>query len=435
MNRYCVQIDPRHSVQIPEPLEILTAELEQGICTEDELAELLLAKSDEEQLPWVYYFLGELRKKAALKYLVYADGALLAVIEPLNGTFRLSEEPTTSTRLSRFAYLRHTPSFGRESGVDEAAGSVSSAILDCPESGAQIRLEPRAAVELAEAMITGTVGQGPLFDLLNAAGYLEPEQEPLDRAVWEFHDLLFHSTTRIGRPWHSIGATWRFEDRLLPPPLRKPPMSEEAIPLPEPAAEDRVQNFNDVLERRRSIRSSDKTITVQQLATLLYRVFRIKETSVEGRVETAHRTFPSGGGIHELECYVWIRECAGAAAGLYHYQADEHILYRLECEEDQKDAVFSFARSAWGWNYPAPQVLLTLAARFPRIAIKYERMAYRAVLLNAGCAMQTVYLTATAMGLAVCGLGNGAPQILADAARLAPFEETSVAEIALSGEI
>jgi SagB-type dehydrogenase family enzyme len=80
-------------------------------------------------------------------------------------------------------------------------------------------------------------------------------------------------------------------------------------------------------------------------------------------------------------------------------------------------------------------VLLTLAARVPRTAWKYERQAYRTVLLDAGAMIGTMYLAATAMGLAPCAIGNGDPALFARLTGLDPFEETSVAEFALSGRV
>jgi SagB-type dehydrogenase family enzyme len=80
-----------------------------------------------------------------------------------------------------------------------------------------------------------------------------------------------------------------------------------------------------------------------------------------------------------------------------------------------------------------PDVLVTLAARFQRFAWKYEGMAYRVMLLNAGVVIQTMYLVATAMGLAPCALGTGDSTTFATAAGLDPIAETSIAEFALSG--
>ena len=48
-----------------------------------------------------------------------------------------------------------------------------------------------------------------------------------------------------------------------------------------------------------------------------------------------------------------------------------------------------------------PQVLLTVASRFARISWKYEGMAYATTLRNVGAFYQTLWLVATAMGIAL----------------------------------
>lgn len=57
---------------------------------------------------------------------------------------------------------------------------------------------------------------------------------------------------------------------------------------------------------------------------------------------------------------------------------------------------------------------------------------YRIALINAGAAVQTMYLVATAMGLAPCAVGNGDPARFAAITGLNPMEETSIAEFVLS---
>ncbi len=79
-------------------------------------------------------------------------------------------------------------------------------------------------------------------------------------------------------------------------------------------------------------------------------------------------------------------------------------------------------------------MFLTIAARVPRVAWKYEGNAYRVVLLDAGVMLEMMYLVATAMGLAPCAVGNGDPALFAALTDCDPFEETSVAEFALSGQ-
>jgi SagB-type dehydrogenase family enzyme len=78
-----------------------------------------------------------------------------------------------------------------------------------------------------------------------------------------------------------------------------------------------------------------------------------------------------------------------------------------------------------------PQVLLVIAARFQRMQLKYQSMTYSVILKNVGALYQTMYLVATAMGLAPCALGGGHSDLFAQAAGLSYLEETSVGEFLL----
>ena len=53
----------------------------------------------------------------------------------------------------------------------------------------------------------------------------------------------------------------------------------------------------------------------------------------------------------------------------------------------------------------APQILITIAARFDRISWKYSSIAYSLILKNVGALMQTFYLMAADMGLGGCAIG------------------------------
>ena len=59
-------------------------------------------------------------------------------------------------------------------------------------------------------------------------------------------------------------------------------------------------------------------------------------------------------------------------------------------------------------------------------------MAYAVTLKNAGALYQQMYLVATAMNLAPCGLGGGDSDLFAEAAGLDYYAETSVGEFLLS---
>jgi SagB-type dehydrogenase family enzyme len=77
------------------------------------------------------------------------------------------------------------------------------------------------------------------------------------------------------------------------------------------------------------------------------------------------------------------------------------------------------------------QVLLILTARFPRLAWKYQSIAYALTLKHVGVVYQTMYLAATAMGLAPCAVGGGDADLFARAAGTDYYLETSVGEFLL----
>jgi SagB-type dehydrogenase family enzyme len=54
----------------------------------------------------------------------------------------------------------------------------------------------------------------------------------------------------------------------------------------------------------------------------------------------------------------------------------------------------------------APQILITMAARFNRISWKYSSIAYSLILKDVGVLIQTLYLMATDMGLGGCAIGS-----------------------------
>ena len=61
-------------------------------------------------------------------------------------------------------------------------------------------------------------------------------------------------------------------------------------------------------------------------------------------------------------------------------------------------------------------------------------MAYALILKNVGVLYQTMYLVATAMGLAGCGLGGGDSDLFSRAAHTQSLVETSVGEFLLGSK-
>jgi SagB-type dehydrogenase family enzyme len=78
-----------------------------------------------------------------------------------------------------------------------------------------------------------------------------------------------------------------------------------------------------------------------------------------------------------------------------------------------------------------PDVLITMTSRIRRLSWKYRAIAYATTLRHTGVLYQTMYLVATALGLAPCGLGNGDADLAARVLGLDYLRETSVGDFLL----
>ena len=224
----------------------------------------------------------------------------------------------------------------------------------------------------------------------------------------EFHDLLFHRRSRIGRHDASFGAEFPYLGKVLPWPALAAPLSDSIIPLPSPSENEvraRDLTLTQALERRVSIRQySDEPVTLPQLGEFLYRCARVRAQygpapEVGMPYQASDRPYPSGGAIHDLELYLIVRRVQNLPAGAYHYAADRHALETLPISEKDTSMLLQAAMLASGTSAP-PHVLMKIASRFGRMCWKYRSISYATTLKNVGVLYQTMYLVATAMGLA-----------------------------------
>jgi SagB-type dehydrogenase family enzyme len=265
------------------------------------------------------------------------------------------------------------------------------------------------------------------------------EDEDANLAQWEFHDLFFHSRSRQGRHDRPFGGTYPFLGRIEPLPAVKPKPTGERFVLHRPDLEEAERNdppLGRVLDERRSIRAyASEPVSAEQLGEFLYRVARVRSVEdadpTQGRYYAlSRRPYPSGGATYDLELYVTINVCTRLPPGLYHYDPLDHELRKLSDRDERVEALLHYASMSTGVPH-LPQVLITLASRFQRLSWKYRSMAYATTLKNVGVLYQTMYLVATAMGLAPCALGGGNSDVFAEAAGTDYYAESSVGEFVL----
>lgn len=411
--------------------------------TEPELGQLVLQNEGTAVLPYFYLCMHQLNRLKVLCRTILSDESPLATLMPLsfNYQYQASEvEPETTYVLSRFAYCRQ---------------DNHQVILESPLAAAQLVLHswqalalwsemkvPRNSYELAATIPSIGIAtiQEYLGLLLNVQAITESEStsnpESINPALaqWEFHDLLFHSRSRMGRHTNPYGGTYRFVDKFDSLPAVKPVCGKEVIPLFQPDLQQLTITdppFTAVLEGRRSLRQQgDPPLTADQLGEFLFRTARVKALFQDGQQELSSRPYPSGGAIYELEIYAIIAHCSGIPFGLYHYCPRTHFLNSIS---DCTPSVDKLLEATWysTGKQCHPQVLFVITARFPRVSWKYHSMAYALVLKHVGVLYQTMYLVGTAMGLAPCALGGGDSDLFTQVAGLDYYAETSVGEFIL----
>jgi SagB-type dehydrogenase family enzyme len=423
---------------------------------EDRLAERIRRVGDGFLARW-YYYVECLSRRGLLCHSAHADGTRLATLVAVSSSFVARPAqvvPGCRYVLSRFAYLR-------------AEGG--KAVLESPLAHARVVLNDlRSAALIGAVAAPGTaeelavrVGEIPadavlrMLTLLLRAGMLGEARAggacAVDRGpalqTWAFHDLLFHARSRAGRFDAAYGATCRLAGRLAPPPALKPGPTGEMRELYHPDMAQLERNdppLARVQQRRCSVRDFDAEcpMTDRQLGEFLFRVARVidyREAEVTTpygpiRMDFAARPYPAGGGLYELEVYVAVNRCASLEPGLYYYDPSRHRLARLCGRSGEVKSLLRDAAESTTIAEADLQVLLILAARFPRVAWKYESIAYALMLKHVGVVFQTMYLAATAMGLAPCAVGGGDADLFARAAGTDYYAETSVGEFLLGSK-
>ncbi len=398
---------------------------------ENELSQIW--EKAEGDLAEFYYLLETIKQHGILHYTLFEKEPILTLTAP-NMVIQ-APEMDKPIQLSRFAYLRtHDQQLLLESPL------AANTTLEIHQPDVLPLLGTLAKPTLP-AHFNGAYSPETrlaLLTLLHSAAFTTASEEKLAMpASWEFHDLLFHSKSRKGRSLAPKGATFRFLEKTAPLPPTLPPFPG-ATPLYRPnldhlAAQD--PTFTSVLEKRASIRThSSQPISQKQLGEFLYRAARIKQHVQGQHYQATKRPYPGGGACYEIEIFPLVHRCEGLPSAIYHYDADRHALASVSDDQAHMESLLQYATQATGQtNYP--QILFLLAARFHRVAWKYESIAYAIILKNAGALIQTFYLVATAMDLAPCAIGCGDSDLFAKATHTNYYEMTTVAEFMLGRKV
>lgn len=256
---------------------------------------------------------------------------------------------------------------------------------------------------------------------------------------WSHHDLLFHSRSRVGRHDDPLGAVYRYIGKIPPLPAVKPEPDGRRFPLHKPELDElpvRDPSLTEAIENRETVRRfAERPVSAEQVGELLFRTARIRslmEVSGAGgsRYTASDRPYPSSDSLYELELYVTMDRCAGLPRGIYHYDPLEHALTLINTEEPRLAELLDDAKVLTG-TMQRPPVLITMTARMARLSWVYDGIAYSTALKHVGVLQQTLYLVATAMGLAPCALVVGDSDAATEAFHLDWPAEVSIGEFVI----
>ena len=321
--------------------------------------------------------------------------------------------------LSRFAYMRRR---GAEMVLESPRAGALFRICD-PKIATVITMfsQPRQirhlrreegfpGIELLALLLDSQI----LFKVGAAAGETELRltEGGHSLALWDFHDLLFHTRSTEGRHANPLGGVYPCAGIISPLPAVRPSWPGKKIGLRNAPAglPDAILPITKLLRERHSTRSFDdrRPITLAELSQFLDGTARVlsKSNTKLDLDEGGHtvRPYPSAGAAYGLELYLAVNRCEGLARGFYHYDAGDHVLAPIGVPINELEALLAGAEYAMGAP-AAPQVLITIAARFGRVSWKYSSIAYALILKDVGVFTQTLYLMATAMGLGGCAIG------------------------------
>ncbi|AUG55578.1 cytochrome P450 [Thalassospira marina] len=415
----------------------------------DQLATTVAATGQATDVAFLYFMLETLGKRALLQYSLQIDGQKRLSVQPMRYGELFTParlDANSSYQLSRFAHCRqHEGAFILETPLSGIKISIHqpdlAQILHTLSSPLSVQhtcnhlknINPRIISDIFAYLLAARA-----ICPINADGIAEEDTHPALRQ-WEFHDLTFHAHTRSGSHSDPLGAYFPFDGIIPAPPALKPLPEGEVVhlPCPETTPPHQEPGFQTVMEQRHSWRHHDdeNPITLEELGTFLFRTARIRalyDISPERgqKYQESNRPYPNGGAMYELELYVTVRLCQGLEAAIYYYDAAAHQLIRVDTSETHRQKLLRQA-SISAAGAPEPQILFTMTSRFERMSWKYRSMAYATTLKHVGVLMGSMYLVATAMGLAPCALGNGLSELKLDTNALDYFSESPVGDFML----
>lgn len=187
------------------------------------------------------------------------------------------------------------------------------------------------------------------------------------------------------------------------------------VDLPPPASPEIA--LIDALKTRRSRYDYvDRPLAIEALSSLLGHAIGLgRRVSAYGRTDYPLSVAPSGGGLNSVAVYVAVRRVDGLPPGIYAYQPTAHFLTTHTVGDPTERMRDVYLQT----EFPTTvAVSLMLVGRLRRVLAKYPLRHYRVLHVDAGIAIQNLYLVSTALGLSCCAITGYRDQSVKDLLRL-----------------
>lgn len=173
--------------------------------------------------------------------------------------------------------------------------------------------------------------------------------------------------------------------------------------IPLPAPKQVSETFSNMVSGRRSIREyTDRPLTLQELSTFFFWSAGRLEKRNEEKDMHERRVHPSGGGKFPLELYVLILKSGEIERGVYHYNIEMHALEQMITV----DIDMTLAQLAPHDDFAREGNMIILFSFVKNRSFeKYGALAYKLAFMESGHISQNMYLLATALDFACCGMG------------------------------
>jgi SagB-type dehydrogenase family enzyme len=180
-----------------------------------------------------------------------------------------------------------------------------------------------------------------------------------------------------------------------------------SLPLYKPSASPSSLTLEEVIHRRRSVRTfSGEPLSLSIISKLLHYSYGITSISAPPGLRSrdfCFRATPSAGALYPLELYLITWRSLGLNPGIYHYCVPTHSLELLAIGDFADEATKytlcdDLAATAAGFFF--------VTALFQRTMLKYNERGYRFVLLDAGHLAENMCLMACNLGLGILPIGG-----------------------------